>query len=98
MSRPVVLLRRVRWPMAGLPHGVLGGIPVGRLALATTVRMVARVHDHAAHLGPPAHVPGAAGLADVLVLVVEVADLADGGHAARCSTRRTSPEGSRTWA
>src|SRR6478752_6603931 len=29
-----------------------------------------------------AHVPGTAGLAKVLVVVVEVADLADGGHAA----------------
>ena len=69
--------------MAGLPHGVLGGMPVGRLALAAAVRMVARVHDHAADFGPLAHVPGAAGLAQVLVLVVEVADLADRGHAAR---------------
>ena len=68
--------------MAGLPHGVLGGIPVGRLALATAVRMVARVHDDAADLRPLAHVASATGLAEVLVLVVEVADLADRGHAA----------------
>ena len=82
MNCPVILLRRVRWPMAGWPHGVLGGIPVGRFALATTMRMVARVHDHSANFGPTAHVPRAAGLADALVLVIEVADLADGGHAA----------------
>ena len=52
-----------------------------RLALATTVRVVARVHHHAAHLRPAAHVARAPGLADVLVLVVQVAHLADGGHA-----------------
>ena len=43
--------------------------------------MVARVHDHAPDLGPLAHVAGPAGLAQVLVLVVQVADLADRGHA-----------------
>src|SRR4051794_32444480 len=52
-----------------------------RLALATTVGMVARVHDDAADLRSLAHVAGPTGLAEVLVLVVEVADLADGGHA-----------------
>jgi hypothetical protein len=40
-------------------------------------------------------VPGAAGLAEVLVLVVEVADLADGGHAPE-RMRRISPDGMRT--
>src|SRR4029453_16650110 len=51
------------------------------LALATTHRVVHRVHDGAAHgraEAAPAHAPG---LADRDVLVVEVADLADGGHA-----------------
>ena len=53
-------------------------MPVGRLALAAAVRMVARVHDDAADLGPQAHVAGAPGLAEVLVLVVQVRHLADG--------------------
>ena len=57
-------------------------MPGRGLALATTVRMVARVHHHAADLGPLPKVSGAAGLAEVLVLVIEVADLADRGHAA----------------
>src|SRR5689334_1423199 len=51
------------------------------LAFATTVRMVARVHHHATHLGPLAHVARAPCLAKVLVLVIEVADLPDGRHA-----------------
>src|SRR5213593_3712059 len=45
------------------------------------MRMVARVHDDPADLRSLAHVAGPAGLAKVLVLVVEVADLADRGHA-----------------
>src|SRR6267142_1646383 len=51
------------------------------LALAAAHRVVDRVHDRAAHRGPealPAHAPG---LADRDVLVIEVADLAHGGHA-----------------
>src|SRR5687768_6975504 len=51
------------------------------LALATAVRMVARVHRRATHLRPTAHVARATGLADLLVLVIEVAHLADGRHA-----------------
>src|SRR5688572_16635713 len=51
------------------------------LALATAVRMVARVHRRSAHLGPSTHVARTAGLADLLVLMVEVAHLADGRHA-----------------
>src|ERR1019366_829463 len=43
--------------------------------------MVARVHDHAADLGTLAEMASPAGLAQILVLVVEVADLADRGHA-----------------
>src|SRR6185369_10868860 len=62
------------------PRG-LGRHPRRGLALATAVRMVARVHDHAADLRSLAHVASAAGLAEVLVLVLEVADLADRGHA-----------------
>src|SRR5687768_7634292 len=62
------------------PHGLRRH--AGRLlALATAVRMVARVHRRATHLRPSAHVARATGLADLLVLVVEVAHLADGRHA-----------------
>ena len=65
----------------GLAHGVLGGMPVGDLpspppcgwsrGFMTTPRTSDRWP-----------MPGAPGLAEVLVLVVEVADLADRGHAA----------------
>ena len=57
MSRPVVLLRAGAVAHGGLAPRGLGRHAGGRLALATAVRMVARVHHHAAHLGPPAHVP-----------------------------------------
>src|SRR3954454_3781317 len=66
----------------GLAPWRLGRHPRRGLALATAVRMVARVHDDAADFRPLAHVTSAAGLAEVLVLVFEVADLADRGHAA----------------
>src|SRR6478752_3968325 len=74
-------------PSGAVAHGGLAPRGLRRhpgrgLAFATTMRMVAWVHDDASDLGPLAHVPGAPGLAEVLVLVVEVADLADGGHAA----------------
>src|SRR6266550_5846005 len=73
-------------PPGPIPHGGLAPRCLGRhprrgLALATAVRMVSWVHDHAADLRALTHVAGAAGLAEVLVLVVEVADLADRGHA-----------------
>ena len=48
-----------------------------RLAFAAAVRVVVRVHDGAADGRADAHVTGTAGLADVHVLVVDVADLAD---------------------
>jgi hypothetical protein len=54
----------------------------GRAALATTVRVVDRVHHDTADgraLALPAH---AAGLAPVDVALLGVADLADGGAAA----------------
>src|SRR5450759_1261274 len=79
----------------GLTPRRLGRHSGRRLAFTTTVRMVSRVHDHAADFGPLAHVPCASCLAQVLVLVLEIRDLADGCHAAE-GTRRTSPEGSRT--
>src|SRR6188472_266573 len=74
-------------PSGAIAHGGLAPRGLRRhprrgLAFATAVRMVARVHDDPTDLRALAHVPGAAGLAEVLVLVVEVADLADGRHAA----------------
>src|SRR4029079_5576133 len=59
----------------------LGRHPRGGLALPAAARMVTRVHDRARDLRALAQVAGPAGLAEVLVLVVEVADLADRGHA-----------------
>src|SRR4051794_17920168 len=53
-----------------------------RLAFATAMGMVTRVHHDPADLRSLTHVAGPAGLAEVLVLVIEVADLADRGHAA----------------
>src|SRR3954454_13780493 len=66
----------------GLAPRGLGRHPCRGLALATAMRMVARVHDDPTDLRALAHVPGAAGLAEVLVLVVAVADLATQAHAA----------------
>src|SRR3954452_10209532 len=60
----------------------LGRHPRRGLALATAVRMVTRVHHDAPNLGTLAEMPGPAGLAEALVLVVEVADLPDRRHAA----------------
>src|SRR5581483_7887433 len=51
------------------------------LTFATAVRMVDRVHDHAAVGGTDAHPAGTAGLADGNVFGIGVAHLADGGHA-----------------
>src|ERR1035437_332752 len=45
--------------------------------------MVPWVHDYAADFGPLTHMPCAAGLAQALVLVIEIGDLADRGHAAK---------------
>src|SRR6185436_13666965 len=68
-------------PHGGLAPGRLGWHAGRGLALTTAVRMVAGVHHHAADLGAPPHVAAASGLADVLVLVIQVAHLADRGHA-----------------
>src|SRR5690349_16084655 len=54
----------------------------GRLALAAAVGMVTRVHHDAPDLRPLAEMAGATRLAEALVLVVKVADLADRRHAA----------------
>src|ERR1044072_9557855 len=67
----------------------LGGLAPGRhrvtaaggFALAAAHRVVDRVHHHAAVVGTEAAVADAPGLAPGNVLVLEVADLADGGVA-----------------
>src|SRR5260221_12244542 len=65
----------------GLAPRSLGRHPGRGLALATAVRMVAWIHDHTPDLGPLAQVAGSPRLAEVLVLVIEVAHLAHDGHA-----------------
>src|SRR3954452_1924262 len=59
----------------------LGRHPGRGLALAAAVGMVARVHDDAADLRSLAQMTGPTGLAEILVLVIEIADLAHRGHA-----------------
>src|ERR1700730_2927844 len=55
--------------------------PCAGAALAPTVRVVEGVHRHAADRGALAPPAALAGFADVLVLVLDIADLADGGVA-----------------
>src|ERR1035437_2505566 len=66
----------------GLTPRRLGRHSGRRLTFTTTVRMVSRVHDHATDFGPLAHVPCASCLAQALVLVLEIRDLADSRHTA----------------
>src|SRR5439155_1575199 len=72
-------------PHRGLAPWCLRRHPGRRLPLAAAVWMVARVHHHAANLRAPAHMAAPSRLADVLVLVLQVADLSNrrhgGGHA-----------------
>ena len=82
MYCPVILLRRVRWPIAGWPHGVLGGMPVGDLPSPPPCGWSRGVMTTPRTSGRRPMWRAATGLADALVLVIEVADLADGGHAA----------------
>src|SRR5262245_42059568 len=63
-------------PPRGHRRPASGGLP-----LAAAVRMVDRVHGDAADLGPPSLPPVPSRLADALVLVLEVPDLADRGVA-----------------
>src|SRR6266851_313000 len=51
------------------------------LAFSSAVRMIHRVHGHAAHSGLNAAPPRASGLAESFILMVEVAHLANRGHA-----------------
>src|SRR3954468_7651345 len=76
--------------LVGVPGAALGLAPradrvasTGGLALTTTVRVVDRVHGHAADGRADALPAVAAGLAPVDVRLLGVADLADGGAAAR---------------
>src|SRR5690606_10994032 len=60
------------------PGGLRAGHADRRLALTTAVRVVDRVHHRAAHLRPAATVPVAAGLAELDLAVLRVADDPDG--------------------
>src|SRR4029077_5647210 len=51
------------------------------LAFSSTVRMIHRIHGHAAHGGLDAAPPRASSLAERFVFMVEVANLANRGHA-----------------
>src|SRR3954453_13764006 len=66
----------------GLAPRGLWGHARGALALATAVGMVPRGHRHATDLRTLHHVAGASGLAEALVLVIDVRDLPDRRHAA----------------
>src|SRR5206468_3556259 len=74
-------------PLAGAPFLLAPGrdrvATTGGLALATAVRVVDRVHGDTADGRALALPPHAAGLAPVDVALLGVADLADGGAAAR---------------
>ena len=63
------------------PGGDRTGTADRRSAFTTTVRVIAGVHDRTADSGSDAHVAGTSGLTDVDVLMLEVSDLTDGGHA-----------------
>src|SRR4051794_37960350 len=65
----------------GLAPGRLRRHARGALALAAAVGVVPRGHRDAPDLRTLAHVAGAPGLAEALVLVVDVRDLPDRGHA-----------------
>ena len=54
-----------------------------RFAFAAAVRVVVRVHDRTADGRADAHVTGTTGLADVHVLMVDIADLTDDCNAVR---------------
>src|SRR5271155_3729582 len=68
--------------LGGLAPRRLGMVSF-RLALATAVRMVNRVHRNSTHMTALAEPSRAPGLADRNIFMVEIADLADGGAAIR---------------
>ncbi len=63
------------------PRGARAVVTNRGAAFATAVRVIAGVHDGTTAAGANAHVALAASLAEVDVLVVEVANNADGGDA-----------------
>ena len=65
------------------PVGLKTGDTV--VSSAAAVRVVVRVHNGAADRRADAHVAGTAGLADVHVLMVDIADLTDDCHAVRAN-------------
>src|SRR5260370_6797893 len=73
-------------PEGGLAPGRLGVAAGTTATLAAAVGMVEGVHAHPPDRGTEATPAHLAGLAPVLILVVDVADLADGGHAAHVDT------------
>src|SRR5690606_16036330 len=78
----VAFLVRAAGAALGLAVGVDRVATTGGLALATAVRVVDGVHDHATDGRADALPPHAAGLAPVDVGLLGVAHLADGGAAA----------------
>src|SRR5215203_3668959 len=56
-------------------------IPLPGLAFAAAMRMVDRIHDDTANVRPLSLPAGPSGFTDADILVIEIADLADGGHA-----------------
>src|ERR671913_2433164 len=79
VARALVLARLVA--AGGLAPGRDGVAPARGLALAPAVRVIHRVHRHAADVRPDAVPARAPGLAVGDVLVLDVADLPDGRHA-----------------
>ncbi len=63
------------------PRGNRAGTTNGGFTLTTTVRVVIRVHNRTADGRADTHVSLTTRLTDLDVLMVDVADLADGGHA-----------------
>src|SRR5688572_12061610 len=55
----------------------------GGLAFTAAMRMIHRVHGHAANRGTLAQPARAAGLADPYIFMIRIAYLPDGGHARR---------------
>src|SRR5262249_33932793 len=82
-DQPVAWLVLGPGPAFRLAPAPARGRPAGALALTAAERVVDRVHGHAAHRGPLALPPVAAGLAELDVALLGVPDLADGGAAAR---------------
>src|SRR5687768_7489117 len=62
-------------------------ITLAAFAFAAPVRMVDRIHDDTAYMGTAAEPSGASRLPDIDVLMIKIADLADG----RCARRQNPP-------